>query len=132
MKRQHARPAIACKAPFLVGIDVGTQTQDAVVVDADATPCLPKALAFANMREGYAQLYTALGEATAQTAPAVATDGCEALTAQGHRMLVLNSWMSRRAGERRDGAPRPTPLMPARWPRASSGRRCHLRQGGAS
>ena len=101
MRRGKARPVSERKAPFFVGIDVGKQTHYAFVVDADGTPCLPKAMAFVNTRQGYAQLHAAIQAATAQAHPAEVTVGCEAtgpswlslyeaLTAFGSRVLVLN------------------------------------------
>jgi transposase len=89
------------KPPFFVGIDVGKRTHYAAVIDADETPCLPKALAFANTHEGYRQLVTTLHEVTGQASPAEVTIGCEAtgpywlslyeaLEAQGYRILVIN------------------------------------------
>lgn len=101
MRRRHARPTKERKAPFFVGIDVGKQTHYAAVVDGDGTPCLPKALAFANTCDGYAQLYAAVAEATAQAPPSAVTVGCEAtgpswlnlseaLGGRGYRVLVLN------------------------------------------
>jgi transposase len=80
---------------------VGKQTHYAFVVDAEGTPCLPKAMPFTNTREGYSELSTAVTAVTAQAEPAAITVGCEAtgpywlnlyeaLTAHGYRVLVLN------------------------------------------
>lgn len=101
MRRGKARPASERKAPFFVGIDVGKQIRSAFVVDTEGTPCLPKAMAFGNTREGYAQLHATIQEATAQAHPAEVTVGYEAtgpywlsldeaLTASGSRVLVIN------------------------------------------
>jgi transposase len=84
-----------------VGVDIGKQTHYAVVVDAGGSPCLPKAIAFTNTHEGYAQLYVAIEVATARAPASQVTVGCEAtgpywlslyeaLTARGYRVLVLN------------------------------------------
>jgi transposase len=48
------------------------------VVDAEGAPFMPKVVAFANTREGYARLDALLAEATAQASPAEVVIGCEA------------------------------------------------------
>lgn len=101
MRGRKARPSRERKPPFFAGIDVGKHTHYVFVVDAEGSPCLPKGKAFANTREGYAQLYAAIEQATAQALPCEVTVGCEAtgpywlnlyeaLCTQGYRVLVLN------------------------------------------
>jgi transposase len=101
MRRRQMRAVPAHTPPFYVGIDIGKTLHHAYVVDAEGVPCMPKVVAFANTREGYARLDALLAEATAQALPTEVMIGCEAtgpywlslyeaLTAQGYRVLVLN------------------------------------------
>ena len=54
--KHHSTPLIQShKAPFFIGIEVGKKTHYGYVVDAEGAACLPKAMAVANTREGYAQ-----------------------------------------------------------------------------
>lgn len=70
MRRCQTRPVQERKPPFYVGIDIGKTLHHAYVVDAEGTPWVPKVVAFANTREGYARLDALLAEATAQASPA--------------------------------------------------------------
>lgn len=101
MKGYEAAAVQERKAPFFLGIDVGKYTHYAYLLDANGTPCLPKAIAFANTRAGYARLEEHLQESTAPATPAEVTVGCEAtgpywlnlyeaLNSQGYRVVVLN------------------------------------------
>jgi transposase len=101
MRRRQTRAVQERKPPFYVGIDIGKTLHHAYIVDAEGTPCVPKVVAFANTRAGYARLFTLLAEATGQATPAAVMVGCEAtgpywlslyeaLTAQGYPVLVLN------------------------------------------
>lgn len=101
MKRRYAAVVQERQAPFFLGIDVGKHTHYAYLLDANGTPCLPKAIAFANTRAGYAHLEEHLQKTTTPAVPAEVTVGCEAtgpywlnlyeaLSRQGYRVVVLN------------------------------------------